>query len=466
MDNFEQQQTANNAKQLGQIIVGIDVGTTKIAVFVGSRQKGGKVNIIGMGKSASVGVIHGEVRNVQKTAESVRLAVEQAQKMTGIEIKEAYVGIAGHNIRNTMMKGTKIIGQEDHIITEDDIDTLINEQYNLSLEPGNSIIDIVPQDYIIDGETGITDPVGRIGKKIECNFNLISGDDNNITNIKISMDLAGIKVKGLILEPIASSEAVVSSSEKTAGICLVDIGGGTTDMAVFQEGILRHTAVIQLAGNSITNDIKEGFRIMQNQAEALKTRYGDCLDVETQKETIIQVPGLRGMAPREITLYALSRTIKARLEMILQQVDYELKNDSYDKLLIAGIVLTGGGSKLKHIAQYTEYITGITTRIGEPDDSFTAADTIDYQDPMYSTGIGLVLKGFEYEDKNSLPQEDMVIAPENSQEQTDQTEISANKKDKKEKDKKTKMRSKTKDAGRFVDKVSNFFNRLLVDSEE
>lgn len=464
MENYTEKQQTSNVKPTGQIVVGIDVGTTKIAVFVGSREKGGKVNIIGMGKSASVGVVHGEVVNVTNTCKSIEAAVKEAEKMTGVEIKEAYVGIAGHNICNTMTKGAKIIAEENHIIDQQDIDTLIQEQYNLTLKPGNTIIDIVPQDYIIDGETGVMDPVGRVGKKIECNFNLISGDNVNISNIKISMEKAGINIKGLFLEPIASSETIVSETEKQAGICLVDIGGGTTDMAIFKDGILRHTAVIQLAGNSITNDIKEGCKIMPNQAELLKTKYGDSTQSEEQQGVVIQVPGLRGMPTREITLYTLSGIISARLRMILEQVDYELKNNAYGEQLIAGIVLTGGGSKLKHIASYTEYITGITTRIGEPADNFTAEGSVDYKDPMYSTGIGLVLKGFENEDKNHCFGEE----PEPVEDVSPDSDVDT------EGDKKSTGKGKkggksdTEDTPKVstIDKLKRWLDRFLTDSEE
>lgn len=446
---------------MDNVVVGIDVGTTKIAVFIGKKDAEGKVKIIGMGKTPSVGVQHGEVKVITKTAESIKIAVEQAEKKCNIKVTEAYIGIAGHNIKNTPQRGTKIIKEDDHIITQEDIDALLEEQRNIVLPPGDSIIDIVPQDYIIDGETGIIDPVGYIGKVIECNYNLISGDETNVHNISRSVALAGYKVKGLILEPIASSESVLDANEKTAGVCLVDIGGGTTDMAIFQEGILRHTAVIQLAGNSITNDIKDTCRIMQNQAEALKTHYGDCLQTEKQQMTVIQIPGLKGHENREVTLYMLSGIIKARVQMILQQVDYELKNDSYDKMLIAGIVLTGGGSKLQHIAQYTEFITGITTRVGEPDSVWLSDSAADCADPIYSTGIGLVLKGFEAEEKalaNKTQEEKKTVEEEPAV-------VTEEPKKKPEKPKKPKT-PKSPSQGGFMDAVGKFFAKVLNESVE
>ena len=442
------------------VIVGIDVGTTKIAVFIGQKDETGKVSIIGMGKTPSVGVQHGEVKNITNTANSIKIAVAEAENKCNVKVTEAYVGIAGHNIKNSLLRGTTIIKEEDHIITQEDIDRLLEEQYNIAMPPGDKIIDIVPQDYIIDGEAGITDPVGRSGKTIECNYNLISGDETNVHNIYRSVSLAGYSVKGLILEPIASAEAVVNDNEKSAGICLVDIGGGTTDMAVFQDGILRHTAVIQLAGNSITNDIKDTCRIMQNQAEALKTHYGDCLQVPKQQNTVIQIPGLRGRESREITLFMLAGIIKARVEMILQQVDYELKNDSYDKMLIAGIVLTGGGSKLQHIAQYTEYITGITTRVGEPDSIWLGDKASECQDPMYSTGIGLVLKGFEYEEKNNKDKKtDPVVEDNQVEENPEDTPGKGKGRGRRKKEPKG-------DSNRLINRIGDFFTKILNDTVE
>ncbi|MBR1626355.1 MAG: cell division protein FtsA [Bacteroidales bacterium] len=451
MENLQQERTQE--VNTDNMIVGIDVGTTKIAVFVGKKDANGKVSIVGMGKTTSVGVVHGAVKNIKNTADSIKLAVELAEKKCNIKITEAYVGVAGHNIKNSLNRSQKIIKEEDHLITEEDIRELINEQYNRVLSPGESIIDIVPQDYIIDGQAGITDPVGYVGKVIEVNYNLISGDENNIHNIYRSVSMAGYKVKGLILEPIASAEAVIDEDEKTAGICLVDIGGGTTDMAIFQNGILRHTAVIQLAGNSITNDIKETCRIMQYQAEALKTHYGDCLQTESQQGTIIQIPGLKGREGREVTLYMLSGIIKARVEMILQQVDFELKNGYYDdKILIAGIVLTGGGSKLEHIAQYTQYITGIPTRTGDPDSKWLSDSTSDCCDPMYSTGIGLVLKGFEYE-------ENLNSHTETKTEETEQTVVE-------EKPVKNNKENPKTPKGSILDAIKKFFAKVLNDSVE
>lgn len=449
-----------NGNQRGQIVVGIDVGTTKIAVFIGEKDQEGKVHIIGMGKTESIGVQNGEVTGITQTADSIKKAVKMAEDQANYTVTECYVGVAGHNISNSKQRGTMIIKEEDHIISQEDIDKLLEDQYSISIAPGFSIIDIIPQDYIIDGVSGIFDPVGRRGKTLECNYNIISGDERNIHNIHMAVEMAGYKVKNLIMEPIASAEAVVFDDEKSAGICLVDIGGGTTDMAIFKEGILKHIAVIQLAGNAITMDIKDGCKILQNQAEALKTKYGDCLLNEKQKNVVIQIPGLRGRESREITLYMLSQLIRARVEMILDQVDYELKNEDQGDGLLAGIVITGGGSKMPHIAQFTEYITGIPTRVGGPQTTNLYDEQKEFNDPTYSTGIGLVLKGFLNEPE-FIPEETT-----EAYETTPAAEQIEKKETPKKKEAKKAKQPKDKSKSSFVDKVTTWINKVLNDTIE
>lgn len=421
MENAEGTKTIKKEK----VVVGIDVGTTKIAVFIGKKNDDGTIEIIGMGKTQSVGVERGVVRDILHTADSIKKAVAQAEEHAGYKVTEAFVGIAGHHIKSKQHRGNKIIKEDDHIITEEDIKSLIEEQYNIIIDHGEQIIDIVPQNYIIDGDEPTKEPVGRVGKYIECNFNLISGDVNNIKNIYRSVEMAGYKVKNLILEPISSAEAVVNSVEKDAGICLVDIGGGTTDMAIFHEGILRHTYVIPLAGNVITNDIRKGCSIINSQAETLKVKFGDCIPTDKQANELITIPGLRGRESREITMQTLSNIIKQRIEQILEQVLFEIKNADYDKKLIGGIVLTGGGAMIQHISQLTEYVTGISTRIGSPDEHLSGEILDEMKHPMHATGIGLVLKGFQYiesekneEEENKENKEEEKTIQTKEQEQT------------------------------------------------
>ena len=276
------------------IVVGIDVGTTKIAVFIGQRDEEGKISIIGMGKTTSSGVERGVVKNIELTATAIKQAVEQAEAMANYQVKEVYVGIAGHNIKSQPQRGNIMIPEDDHIITIQDVEKLKKDQNNIALPPGEQIIHVVAQSYSIDGDASTINPVGRVGKCLAGDFNLITGNVANIQNVYHSVRLAGYTVKELILEPIASAEAVVNNMEKDAGICLVDIGGGTTDIAIFHEGILRHTAVIPLAGNVITEDIKEGCSIIKTQAEALKIGFGRCLETDNSQNEIISIPGFRG----------------------------------------------------------------------------------------------------------------------------------------------------------------------------
>lgn len=378
------------------IVVGIDVGTTKIAAFIGQKSANGDIEIIGMGKTASIGVEQGVVKNIESTANSIKKAVEQAEQTANMKVDEVFVGIAGHHIKSQQHRGNIMIQEEGHIITKEDVKKLEQDQYNLLMSPGERIIHVIAQSYSVDGDTSTIDPVGRVGKCLEGNFNLITGNVTNIQNIYRSVELAGYKVKNLILEPIASAEAVVDDQEKDAGVCLVDIGGGTTDIAIFHEGIIRHTAVIPLAGNVITEDIKSGCSIIKTQAEALKINFGSCLETENSQNEIISIPGFRGKPAREISVQTLTKIIKFRVEMILEQVAYEIHNTDFGKKLIAGIVLTGGGASIRNIVSLTEFLTGLDARIGTPHEHLKGTITDEMKNPMHATGIGLILKGFQY----------------------------------------------------------------------
>jgi cell division protein FtsA len=392
-----------------EIVVGIDIGTTKIAVFIGSKDENGKPIILGMGKSESIGVDRGIVKNIEQTSISIRKAIEEAEEKTGFKVKEVFVGIAGNQIRNIQHRGNIMLETKGHIIKEIDKERLIKDQENLVLQAGEKIIHVVPQNFIVDGEGDIINPIGMPGSCLEGNFNIITGNVNNIENIVRSVEMADCKVRNLILEPIASAEAVVNASEKEAGVCLVDIGGGTTDIAIFHEGILRHTAVIPLAGNVITEDIKEGCSIIRTQAEALKTRFGSCLAASAKEDEIIAIPGFRGREPREISMKTLAGIIQARMNMIIEQVLFEIKSKKYEKKLIAGIVLSGGGAKMRDIVQLTEFLTAIEARVGTPEDHLGGTITEEMTHPMHATGIGLILEGLKkLEKENRLNRTPMV----------------------------------------------------------
>jgi len=379
-------------------MVGLDIGTTKIACFVGRRNEHGKIQILSMGKAESTGVMRGVVSNIERTIQSIKEAVELAQARAGgrLTINSVNVGIAGQHIKSLQTRGIHMRKGASGEISQEDINALINDMYATVMSPGEEIITVLPQEYIVDNEQGIKDPVGMAGVRLEANFHLITGHVANVTNIRKCVERADLSVDEIILEPLASADAVLSAEEKEAGVVLVDIGGGTTDVAIFYEGIIRHTAVIPFGGNIITEDIKTGCRIMQRHAEALKVKFGSALVSESKEHELVCIPGLRGREPKEIRLSTLAGIIQARMEEIIELVQNEIRNSGYENKIIGGIVVTGGGSQLKHLPQLIEYITGMDARIGYPTEHLSNENKIDnIASPIFSTGIGLVLKGFQ-----------------------------------------------------------------------
>jgi cell division protein FtsA len=391
------------------IIVGLDIGTTKIACFVGTKNEHGKIEILSMGKSESLGVSRGMVSNINSTVESIKKAVEEAKSRLDGEliIRNVIVGIAGQHIKSLQHRGIHMRSSTETEVSQKDIDALIDDMYRLAMQPGEEIIHVLPQEYIVDNEQGIKDPIGMSGVRLEANFHIITGHITAAMNINKCVQRAGLEVKQLVLEPLASADAVLSTEEKDAGVVLVDIGGGTTDIAIFHEGIIRHTAVIPFGGNVITEDIKEGCTIMKNQAEKLKVKFGSALAIESQETEVVCIPGIKGLKPREISVRNLASIIQARMEEIIEHVYHEIRNSGYENKLTCGIVITGGGSQLKHITQLFEYITGMDSRIGVPNEHLASTNTIEnITSPMYSTGIGLVIKGFETNKKKELINEE------------------------------------------------------------
>ncbi len=378
------------------IVAGLDIGTTKIACIVGRKNEQGKIEILGMGKSRSDGVSRGVVANIQKTVESIIAAVRMAEDSAGVEIGTVNVGIAGQHIRSMQHRGMKMRESLEEEIGQVDIDQLIEETYRLVMPPGEEIIHVLPQEYIIDNEQGIRDPIGMSGIRMEANFHIISGQVTAARNINKCVHRAGLNVTELILEPLASADAVLSQEEKEAGVVLVDIGGGTTDIAIFFDNIIRHTAVIPFGGNVVTEDIRQGCGIMREQAEQLKTKFGSALASENKDNEVVCIPGLRGREPKEISLRTLAEIIQSRMEEILEHVHFEIKNSGMEKQLIAGIVLTGGGAQLKHLKHLVELMTGMSTRIGYPNEHIAKSAVEDVTSPLHATGVGLVMKGFDH----------------------------------------------------------------------
>ncbi|MDB9826625.1 cell division protein FtsA [bacterium] len=381
-----------------KIAVGLDIGTTKIVVMVGQKNEFDKVEILGIGKSKSLGVHRGVVNNITQTIQSIQQATLEANAKSGLTINEVVVGIAGQHIRSLQHSDYITRENADEVIDEQDIETLINQVYKLVMLPGEEIIHVLPQEYKVDGQAEIKEPIGMYGGRLEANFHVVVGQVSSIRNIGRCIKSAGLEMGNITLEPIASSDAVLSQEEKEAGVALIDIGGGTTDLAIFKDGIIRHTAVIPFGGNVITEDIKEGCSIIQKQAELLKVKFGSAWPGENKETEIVSIPGLRGRDPKEISLKTLSKIINARVIEIIEQAYLEIKNYGHEdqkKKLIAGIVLTGGGSQLKHLKQLVEYITGMDTRVGYPNEHLAGDTDEQTTSPMYSTAVGLLMAALE-----------------------------------------------------------------------
>ncbi len=380
------------------ISVGLDIGTTKIVAMVGTKNEFNKVEILGVGKSKSLGVHRGVVNNITQTIQSIQQAVEEAKTVSGKDIEEVVVGIAGQHIRSLQHSDYITRSNPQEVISADDIERLIQQVYKLVMLPGEEIIHVLPQEYKVDGQAEIKEPIGMYGGRLEANFHVVVGQVSSIKNIGRCVKSAGLIMGNITLEPLASSDAVLTNEEKEAGVALIDIGGGTTDLAIFKDGIIRHTAVIPFGGNVITEDIKEGCSIIEKQAELLKIKFGSSWPGENRDSEIVSIPGLRGREPKEISLKTLSKIINARVVEIIEQVYLEIKNYGHDdqkKKLIGGVVITGGGSQLKHLKQLVEYITGMDTRIGYPSEHLAGDTQNNETSPILSTAVGLLMNALD-----------------------------------------------------------------------
>jgi cell division protein FtsA len=407
------------------ISVGLDIGTTKIVAMIGRKNEYGKIELIGTGKAKSLGVHRGVVNNITQTIQSIQLAVDEAIAVSGIKISEAVVGIAGQHIRSLQHSDYITRPNSEEVISDEDLEKLEKQVYKLVMLPGEEIIHVLPQEFKVDGQSEITEPVGMYGGRLEANFHVVVGQVSSIKNIGRCIKSAGLDLAGITLEPLASAEAVLSHEEKEAGVALIDIGGGTTDLAIFKNGIIRHTAVIPFGGNVITEDIKEGCSIIEKQAELLKTKFGSAWPGENKDNEIVSIPGLRGRDPKEITLKNLSRIIHARVVEIVEQVFLEIKNYGHDeakKKLIAGIVLTGGGAQLKHIKQLVEYITGMDTRIGYPNENLAGDSDESLSSPQYATAVGLLMNGLNKIEKERVAQKMKVASSSQTAEEPETEE--------------------------------------------
>ncbi len=393
--------------------VGLDIGTTKIVAIIGRLNEYGKVEVLGMGKSKSLGVHRGVVNNITQTVQSIQRAVEEAEGVSGLKIASVVAGIAGQHIRSLQHADYITRENAEEVINEADLKRLQLQVKKLQMLPGEEIVHVLPQEYKVDTQTEIKEPIGMYGNRLEANFHVVVGQVASIRNIHRCIVSADIGVDDVCLEPIASAKAVLSQEEKEAGVALIDIGGGTTDLAIFKDGIIRHTSVIPFGGNIITEDVKEGCSIIEKQAELLKVKFGSAWPGENKENEVVSIPGLRGREPKEVTLKTLSKIIHARVVEIIEAVFAEIKRygqDEQKKKLIAGIVITGGGSQLKHLKQVVEYITGMDTRIGYPNEHLAGNSSDEIASPLYATAVGLLMEAIEIQQMKDIEATETPVA--------------------------------------------------------
>jgi cell division protein FtsA len=381
--------------QKDKIVVGLDIGSTKICAIVGRKNDYGKLEILGMGKANSEGVTRGLVTNIDKTVDAIMQAVAEAEAQSGINIRVVNVGISGQHIKSMRQRGSITRNSSDEEIGVADINRLTNDMYRTVIPPGSEIIHVLPQNYSVDYEGGIKDPVGMSGIKLEADFHIITAQTTAVHNINKCVRRANLEIENLILEPIASSMAVLTQDEKEAGVALVDIGGGTTDITIYYDNIIRHTAVIPFGGSIITSDIKEGCMVMQNQAESLKVKFGKAIAEVASWNEVVSIPGLRNRLPKEISVKNLAHIIEARMEEIIEMVHAEIIRSGYENRLPGGIVITGGGAQLTDAKELFELVTGMDARIGYPNEYLGKSKIETIKNPMFATSVGLVLAGFQ-----------------------------------------------------------------------
>ncbi len=383
-------------KQREQFVAAIDIGTTKIVSIVGKKNENGRIEILGLSKAPSNGVKRGVVLNIEETVNAIRKTVEDVQLRSDVAFTDVFVGIAGQHIKSMKSRGYINRDSSDDEIQKEDVFNLTQDMHKIPIEIGEEIIHVIPQNFIVDNETGVKNPIGMCGRRLEANFHIVIGQVASAKNIEKCIRKAGLNVKDLILEPLASSDAVLTDDEKEAGVVLVDIGGGTTDVAVYYDNIIRHTAVIPFGGNVVTKDIKEGCSILQRFAEQLKLQYGSALGDIAPEDKVVSVPGISGREPKEISFKSLAYIIQSRMEEIIDAVNFEIQSSGYAEKLSAGVVLTGGGAMLKHLPQLVKFKTAMDVRIGLPNENLSGSSREEINQPMFATSVGLIMRGFDY----------------------------------------------------------------------
>jgi cell division protein FtsA len=379
-------------KDQGNIIVGLDIGTTKICAVVGEVNEN-TIKIVGVGSHPSIGLRKGVVVNIESTVNSIQKAIEEAELMAGCEIKSVYAGIAGSHIKGFNSHG--VIAIRGREVGQNDIDRVIDAARAVAIPMDREVIHILPQEYIVDDQDGIIDPLGMTGVRLEAKVHIITGAVTSAHNIIKCCNRAGLDVCDIVLESLASAEAVLSNEEKDLGVALIDFGGGTTDLAVFTGGSIRHTSVLGLGGNNLTNDIAVGLRTPMAEAEKIKVRHGCCLNTMIQKDQTIEVPSVGGRKPRIVSRYILSEILEPRVEEVFTLIDQEIIRSGFKELVAAGLIVTGGSALLEGIPEMAEQIFNLPTRVGFPKGVTGLVDVIN--SPMYATAVGLLIYGLNNE---------------------------------------------------------------------
>jgi len=379
------------------IIVGLDIGTTKICAVVGELQEDG-LEIIGVGTHPSVGLRKGVVVNIESTVNSIKKAVEEAELMAGCEISQVYIGIAGSHIKGFNSHGVIAVKGEE--VSQEDVDRVIDAARAVAIPLDREVIHILPQEYMVDEQRGILDPVGMTGVRLEAKVHIVTGAVTAAQNLIKCANRAGLNVIDIVLQPLASAEAVLTQEEKDLGVALIDFGGGTTDLAIFSEGTIKHTSVLGLGGNNSTNDIAVGLRTPMNEAEKIKIRYGSCLSSLVGKDEMIEVPSVGGRKPRVLSRQILAEILEPRIEEILTLIDHEIMRTELKDRLASGVVITGGSALLPGLAEMADQIFQLPSRIGYPRKISGLVDVVN--GPMFATAVGLVLFGIESRPKKKF----------------------------------------------------------------
>jgi cell division protein FtsA len=428
-------------------IAAIDIGTTKIVAITGYKNSDGRYEITGFGHSPSLGIKRGVVYNIEQTINSISTAIQKAGVDDTDIFNNVYVGVAGQHIRTLKNRGIVDFENQESRINQEHLDELMERMYNTAIEPGEDILHVIPQNYILDKESGVENPVGMFAKNLQANFHIVIGQKAMLNNIKNCLSSLDINVKSLILEPLASAKAVLTEHEKEMGVTLIDIGGGTTDIAVFKNNSLIHSAVIPIGGNTITKDVMQTFALMEKQAEQLKIEYGSAIQEKSQEDIIISIDGLKGREQKEFSLKELSLVIQARMEEMIHAAMFQIESSKFQGQLNAGIVITGGGSLMKNLKQLVSFISGYDVRIAYPSEYISGEFSDTINKPQYSTAIGLVMMGNEYKkDENEK------ITQKMNQQAAEEQE--------KEREKEKKKESK------FFDKFKNKMTKLFDEDEE